>query len=82
MEQVPPNAKNPCTTQNRLKINMFVITAASIYALDLKNTSPYYSIMTSSPELFPNLHSGDPLLFEDTKKYEDRLVGNHEKNRA
>jgi acetyl-CoA carboxylase carboxyl transferase subunit beta len=25
-------------------------------------------------ELFPNLHSGDPLHFEDTKKYVDRLA--------
>lgn len=30
-------------------------------------------------ELYPNLRSGDPLLFEDSKKYTDRLTESYEK---
>lgn len=68
-----PSCKKPLLNSEQIE-NQYVCQYCN-YHLRI-GSAEYFSILfdnNSFKELFPNLKSGDPLNFEDTKKYTDRL---------
>lgn len=68
-----PSCKKPLLNSEQIE-NQYVCQYCN-YHLRIGSVE-YFSILfdnNSFKELFPNLKSGDPLNFEDTKKYTDRL---------
>ncbi|TCK85599.1 acetyl-CoA carboxylase, carboxyltransferase subunit beta [Albibacterium bauzanense] len=68
-----PSCKKPLLNSEQIE-NQYVCQYCN-YHLRI-GSAEYFSILfdnNSFKELFPNLTSGDPLNFEDTKKYTDRL---------
>ncbi len=74
-----PQCKHIVTAQDNIA-NLYVCDKCEYH--QKVGSKEYFEILFDDNqylELFPNLTSGDPLHFEDTKKYKDRLVDTQKK---
>ena len=74
-----PQCKQIVTAEDNVD-NLYVCTKCEYH--QKINSKEYFEILFDDnkfTELFPNLTSGDPLKFEDTKKYVDRLKDTQKK---